>query len=116
MMQKFEYRHPRFSVNVAICFIAQDSALPGHCTEISKQGMRIDVAQPLAANSCGKVSMHYQDRMLEFKVRVAHAGETHSGLEVLCASSMERSELEHLVAALIAPRHRPALLQLIHSV
>jgi hypothetical protein len=109
MMQKFEYRHPRFSVNVPIRFIAQDSALPGHCTEISKQGMRIDVAQTLAANSCGKVSMHYQDRTLEFKVRVAHAGETHSGLEVLCASSAERSELAHLVAALTAPRHRPAL-------
>ncbi len=109
MMQKFEYRHPRFSVNVPIRFIAEDSALLGHCTEISKQGMMIDVAQPLVANSCGKVSMHYQDRTLEFKVRVAHAGETHNGLEVLCASSAERTDLAHLVAALTALRPRPAL-------
>ena len=109
MMQKFQYRHPRFSVNIPIRFIAEDSALPGQCTEISKLGMRIEVAEPLVANACGKVSMHYQDRTLEFKVRVAHAGDTDNGVEVLCASSVERSNLAHLVAGLTALRPRPAL-------
>jgi hypothetical protein len=109
MMQKFTYRYPRFSVKIPVRFVAQNSTLAGHCTEISKQGMRIEVPQPLLSNSCGKVSMRYRDRTLEFNVRVAHTGETHSGLEILCASGLERSELSHLVASLTAPQHRPSL-------
>ncbi len=109
MMQKYEYRYPRFSVDIPVKFIARNSTLEGNCTVISTQGMRIEVLQPLLSNTYGRLSVHYQDRTFEFNARVVHGGETQCGLELLCASDEERCELSHLVKSLTTPRHRSAL-------
>lgn len=108
-MQKFQYRHPRFPVDLPVKFIAPNSTLAARCTEISEEGMRLELLEPLQSNSCGKVSLRHRDRTLEFNVRVASVGSTHAGLEFICASSAERSQVAHLVASLIAPQDPPAL-------
>ncbi len=108
-MQKFQYRHPRFPVDLPVMLIAPNSTLAARCTEISEEGMRLELLQPLQSNTCGKVSLRHRDRTLEFNVRVASVGATHAGLEFICASSAERSQIAHLVAALTAPQDPTAL-------
>ena len=99
-MQKFEYRVPRFAVDMPISFILESSLLNGRCVEISKEGMRVEFEQPLARDTRGTISMSFQANTLKLKARVAHVGETHSGLSFLCESVEERDAVADLVASL----------------
>jgi len=111
-MQKFDYRVPRFSVDLPVQITVDKSTLAGRCIEISKQGMRLELLQPLPPGTCGIASITYQDKTLELNVRVAHARETDGGMEFIYKSEKERSAVAHLVAALATPRNRlgPVLL------
>lgn len=113
-MQKFEYRQPRVSANLPIKFIAVDISCMGQCTDISNQGMRIEASQQLPLDACGKVSIRYQDRTLEFNMRVIHVEETSCGLEFLYESTEEQNEVAHLVASLAASPQRSTLV-LVHG-
>jgi hypothetical protein len=110
-MQKFEYRSPRFPVDLPVRLTVQNATVTGRCREISKEGMKLELAKPMAAGSRGTVSMSYQDQTLEVSVRVAHAGNMH-GLKFLYESDKERLAVARLVSALAAPQNRlgPVLL------
>ncbi len=106
-MQKFEYRAPRFAVDLTVQFTTQNSTLIARCREISKNGMTLEIQEPLPLNSFGTVSVNYQDRTIELRARVAHAGANHGGLEFIYESEAERNEVAHFVASLAAPQNRP---------
>jgi PilZ domain len=99
-MQKFEYRVPRFAVDLPVSFAMESSLLIGRCTEISKEGMKVEFEQPLPADTRGKVSMNWHDGVLELKAKVAHVGPNHSGLKFLCESDEERDAVADLVSTL----------------
>jgi hypothetical protein len=105
-MQRFEYRHPRFSVDLPAQFFLVDEMVAGRCVDISTQGMRLELSRPVAPGSCGTVSLRYQNQTIELNARVTHTGSAHSGLEFLCHSAAEQSAVAHLVALLTAPRKR----------
>jgi hypothetical protein len=42
--------------------------LKGRCRDISKEGMKLEFAEPLPANARGIVTVSYQDRTVEFDV------------------------------------------------
>lgn len=111
-MQKFEYRTPRFSVDLPVQFTVEKLTLTGRCREISHEGMTFEARQPLTPDSSGMVSISYQDRTIEIHARVAHVAGTRSGLEFLYELETERSAVAHLVASLAAPQNRqgPVLL------
>ena len=111
-MQKFEYRTPRFSVDLPVQFTVEKSMVIGRCREISQEGMTFEARQPFTPGSSGVVSINYQDRTVEIHARVAHIAETHSGLEFLCESEMEKSAVAQLVASLASSQNRqgPVLL------
>jgi hypothetical protein len=106
-MQRFEYRGPRFSVDLPVQFTLHNKTLTGRCTEISKEGLKLDLGEPLQSNSSGTVSMIYQGRTLKFRVRVVHVEETLGGLEFIYASEAERNAVAHLVESLSVPQPRP---------
>lgn len=108
IMQKFEYRSPRFSVDLPIRISLENSTLSGRCTEISKEGMRVELEQPLPSGVCGKVFLSYQDANFELNVRVAYAGATHSGLQFICELEQEREEVAELVESLASTQHHVA--------
>jgi hypothetical protein len=112
-MHRFEYRGARFPVDVFVEFTVKNSTLAGRCTEISKEGMKLELRQPVASDSCGKVSMRYQGRKIEFSVRVVHSGLTNCGVEFLCVSDLEQAVVAHLVETLVVPQNRrgPILLR-----
>lgn len=108
-MQKFEYRLPRVSANLPITFITHSVNFVGQCIDISKRGMRIEASPRLPLNACGTASIRYQDRILEFSMRVTHVEESSCGLEFLYKSSDERDEVAHLIASLAVSPQRSTL-------
>jgi hypothetical protein len=111
-MYKFDYRSPRFSVDLPVQVTVQKSTLTGRCIEIGKEGMKLELQQPLPPDASGMVSISYQDQTLQLNVRVAHAGEIHGGVEFIYKSESERNAVAQLVASLSTPRNRlgPVLL------
>jgi hypothetical protein len=112
-MQRFEYRVARFSVDLPVQFTERDITLAGRCTEISKEGLKVSLGEPLRSNSCGKLLINFQGRPLEFRVRVAHVGAGYCGLEFIYSSEAEQIALAHLVESLAVPQARsgPVLLK-----
>jgi len=107
-MRRFDYRSPRFTVDFAIRFSAKDVTSTGRCIEISKEGMSLELTEPLPPGIVGVVSMTYQEQAYEMEVRVAHAGPAHGGVEFVYRSEGERSAIEQLVASLGSSRSRRA--------
>ena len=111
-MQRFEYRGARFSVDLPVQFTERDTTRAGRCTEISKEGLRLELEEPLQCDSCGKVFLCYQGRALEFRARVVHVGAKYCGLEFIYSSDAEQNAVAHLVESLAVPHSRRGPLML----
>jgi hypothetical protein len=107
MMQKFEYRTPRYLVDLPVLFQMQDVSIPGRCREISKEGMRIELQHPVAAETCGTISLAYKDHSMELRVRVTRSAAETKGLKFLFESDKDRSAVERLVALLAGSSGQP---------
>jgi hypothetical protein len=108
-MQKFEYRSPRFAVDLPVELAVEQSTLPGRCKDISSEGMRLELSCPLPPDACGTVFLSYRDRALQLSVRVAHTGTTHDGVEFVYKSDHEREAVARLIASLSTTTGRPRL-------
>lgn len=109
-MKKFEYRSPRFTVDLPAQFDLGQATLSGRCRNISRDGMRLDLRQPLPPDARGTVLLTHHDQLLELNVRVAHTGGACGGLEFLYTSDVERDAVSRLVASLTAcDTRRPVL-------
>jgi hypothetical protein len=111
-MQKFEYRSPRFSADLPVQFTVEQLTLAGRCRNISNEGMRLELRQPLPPNARGSVLLSYQENRLELNVRVAYSGKTYDGVEFLYRSEGEREAVARLVASLVGSTSCPRLVLL----
>jgi hypothetical protein len=109
-MQKFQYRSPRFTVDLPARLAVEQSTIAARCKDISKEGMRLELSQPLPAHACGTVVLSHRDGPLELSVRVAHTESTHDGLEFIYKSDYERESVAKLVASLATVSARPRLI------
>jgi len=75
--------------------------------EISKEGMKVALQQPVAADTFGTVSISYRELSLDLRVSVAHAGADFRGLKFLFDSEKDRGDVERLVALLSGPSGPP---------
>jgi len=103
-MRKFDYRAPRFTVDLPIRLTFNDAIQHARCTEISSEGMRLEVGEPLMPAACGTVCIRYQEFDLELPVRVAHAGQYYDGVKFVYESEDQRDEVNRLVARLTFPQ------------
>jgi PilZ domain len=106
-MQKFEYRTPRYQVDLPVLLNLRDSTIVGRCREISIEGMRVELPQPVFPDACGTVSISYRELSLELPVCVAHSGTGQDGLKFLFESEEDRSGVERLVSLLAGPTDQP---------
>jgi hypothetical protein len=111
-MQKFQYRSPRFVADLPVQFAAEQSTLHGRCRDISRDGMGLELQQPLSPNSSGTISLSHRGRQLQLGVRVAYSAESHEGLEFIYRSDRERAAVGQLVASLGSLPGRPRLVLL----
>jgi hypothetical protein len=111
-MQKFEYRSPRFAVDLPIQLVVEQLTLPGRCRNISKEGMRLELRQPLPPDARGTILLSCQDFPMELSVRVAYSGKTYEGVEFIYRSDSERDGVARLIASLAGSTGRPRLVLL----
>lgn len=105
-MRKFDYRAPRFAVDLPVRITVDESMQQGLCKEISTEGMKLELREPLAPGSTGTIRLSYQDVFLDVRVRVAHSGPTFDGVRFVYESEDQRDELSRLVARLAGARQR----------
>lgn len=106
-MQKYEYRTPRYLVDLPIVLNLENSSIPGRCKEISKEGMRAELGHPVAADSSGTVSISYKGLALELPICVAHSGPGQEGFRFVLGSEEDKSAVERLVSLLAAATGQP---------
>ena len=108
IMQKFTYRAPRYSVDLPVQLSTENSTtLSGRCREISKDGMRVEMGEPLPPGFTGTASLSYQNIALRLRVTAAHTGPDRDGVKFIFESQSERAAVARLVAVLAA-RTSPA--------
>jgi hypothetical protein len=105
-MRKFDYRAPRFVVDFPVRLAFEESIQQGRCREISTEGMKLEVREPLAADAQGIVRFSLQEAVLELPVRVAHSGSYYVGVKFVYGSEEQRDEVNRLVARLAGPQPR----------
>jgi len=99
-MQKFEYRTPRYKVDLPVLLILAEVRIPGRCREISKEGMSVEFRQALSVEVNGTVSLNYKNLALELGVSVAHSGNGADGLKFRFETEQEKAAVERLIALL----------------
>jgi hypothetical protein len=106
-MQKFEYRTPRYQVDLPVILTLGSTTVPGRCSEISKEGMRVELREPVAVDACGSVSISYKELALELPVCVSRSGPGHDGLRFTALSEKDRGLVDRLIALLAAATGQP---------
>ncbi|HEX4031333.1 MAG TPA: PilZ domain-containing protein [Terracidiphilus sp.] len=99
-MQKFEYRTPRYPVDLPVQFIVADGCIAGRCRAISREGMTVRFREAVAEDTCGTVSVSYKNISLDLRVCVTHHGEDADGLKFLFEAEQDRNAVERLVELL----------------
>lgn len=106
-MQRFEYRNPRYPVDLPVVLVLDDASVSGRCREISSDGMKVEFRQPVARNCCGTLRIGRGDSCLEVRARVTRTGDESDGVKFLFASERERKALQRLVALTAVPTGHP---------
>jgi len=106
-MQRFEYRSPRFSADIPVQFIFEESALFGRCIEISEEGMTLQLQEPFPAVPSGVLSIMHRNCTLQLKARVAHTNGAQGGLQFVYESPAERHSVAKIVAYLASAQNGP---------
>ncbi len=105
-MRKFDYRAPRFVVDLPVRLTINGTMQQGRCIEISTEGMKLAVDRPLAPQCDGTVRLVYQDLALEVPFRVAHSGPSFDGARFIYESDEQRDDIIRLVGQLAGPRQQ----------
>jgi PilZ domain len=106
-VHKFKYRAPRFQVDLPVSLTMAGSAFSGRCREISRDGMRVEFAEPLPALATGIVSLTYRHISLEVPACVVRAGERQEGLRFRFKSDKQRDQVAELVGLLARSSAEP---------
>jgi hypothetical protein len=66
--------------------------------------MKLEIGRPQEINSIGMVSIVREGRAQEYRVRIVHVGETHTGVDLIYSSDADRKTLADLIESLTAVR------------
>lgn len=108
-MKRFEYRQPRFSVDLAVQFSIAKNAHAARCTNISAKGLRLDLLKTVAPGCRCVLRLHRAGQTVALNARVVHTDGRHSGLEFLYDLPEEQTNLQQLLSVLTAPCPRRGL-------
>ena len=112
-MHKFQFRSPRYQVNLPVKLSFDDAILHGRCREISQEGMCLELQDCPGANNCGTASFHYETVSVEVGVCVARTGRCSGGMRFVFQTEGQRREIARLVAMVAARggQSRPFLVE-----
>jgi hypothetical protein len=99
-MQRFGYRNPRYPVDFPVRLTICLSVETVRCRNISVDGMKLQVREPLMPHTRGRVSFEFDEMSFDLCVRVAHCGSSWSGLKFLYESNDQKNAILELIARL----------------
>ena len=103
-MRKFDYRAPRFPVDLPVWLTLADTTQAARCKEISTEGMKIELSAPLHDGALGTAELSYESLSLKLPFRVAHAERESGAVEFICETKAQRNAIGGLVACLTSPQ------------
>ena len=106
-MQKFDYRAPRFAVDLPVRFSLENLTRVARCKDISVEGMKLELRDPLPLNSVGTISVSYEGLALDISARVTHCQPNCDGLRFIYETDEQRNQVARLVASLAADHSKP---------
>jgi hypothetical protein len=106
-MRKFDYRVPRFPVNLPVRLTLEEETLVGRCREISTDGMKLELAESLKVDAAGAVHVTFRDVSLDLPIRVIRCGEGCDGVQFVYGSDEEKDEVIQFIALLADASHHP---------
>jgi hypothetical protein len=109
-MQKFRYRIPRYTVDLPARVDVDGLSVEGRCTQISCEGMQLDLADPLPESFVGTVVISCTSATIQIRVRRAHSGAQQDAFKFIFESDRERLAVAHLVTQVAMRNCGPRLM------
>lgn len=109
-MQKFRYRMPRYTVDLPVRVELDGKTAEGRCTQISCEGMQVDLADPLPEVFVGTAVIGCPSATLEIRVRRAHSGTRQDAFRFIFESERERLAVAYLVTQVTNRNCEPKLM------
>jgi hypothetical protein len=109
-MQKFRYRIPRYTVDLPAHIDLDGVTVAGRCTQISCEGMRLNLTDPLPENFAGTAVIGCSPAALQIRVRRAHGGAREDAFRFIFESDRERLAVAQLVSQVAAGGCEPKLM------
>lgn len=101
-MHTFTYRAPRVDCRIPVEFVTDAGTLQGHSRNIGDQGLLLDLREPVAPSTNGRVRLRFEQCMLELEAQVSHSEAFTVGLVFQFANPKERWFVHAFVQALEA--------------
>lgn len=99
-MRNFDYRSPRFPVDLPVHIVVQDSVLIGHCTDIGHGGMRVETPETIPVDLQTVIQVGYRGMHINIPARVIHHTAASKGVQFLCESDAQRQDVMRLIELL----------------
>jgi len=96
-MRNFDYRAPRFPVDLPVQVEVENVAQTGRCTEIGFGGMRLVSLAPLAADVNAVIQICYRSMFLKIPARVVHQDADGNGMQFLWESDKQKEGVARLI-------------------
>jgi hypothetical protein len=109
-MQKFRYRMPRYAVDLPVRVDFDGFSVEGRCTQISCEGMQVDLADSLPEAFTGTAVISCLSATLQIRVRRAHRGAQLDALKFIFESERERLAVAHMVTQVVLGNCEPRLM------
>lgn len=100
MVQKFEYRQPRFAINHAVQAVFRTEragSIEGACEDLSVDGAGVRFGEPIPIGTKGILSLSAEGSSLEVKARVAHLDQERCGIVFDSVTDEQREEIQNLI-------------------
>jgi hypothetical protein len=99
-MQTFQYRNPRFQVNIPLdVYVVSGSHLRGRCVDISVEGMRAELEQQIPVGTTVRLELSVDGNSVTLAARLAYHEQKRCGLVFQFSSEHERSLMSKLLQA-----------------
>jgi hypothetical protein len=103
-MRNFSYRVPRFSVSLPVQVSTGEANHSAFCTEISGEGMKLELTEELGQGSTGRICMRYEELVVRVPFRATHTEGMTCCAAFVFESAVQRQAVSQLIAELSAPR------------
>lgn len=96
-MRNFDYRAPRFPVDLHVQLEVANVVQTGRCTEIGFGGMRLVSLDPPPADVTAIIQFNYRGMFLKIPARVVHQDAGGIGMQFLWKSDKQKEGVAQLI-------------------